>query len=119
MNSHLKEPGDQIAQGDVWIKWRHTTPPQNVRTVTGPLVIAEGEKEGHMHLLVADDPIEVMLDETLNNGMKHVVARVGPSGGVLTHPEHGEVALPGNAVIDFRAGQQEYDPVQGMVRSID
>src|SRR4029077_4745791 len=95
-------------QGDVLIFERNSTARTLIRTETGPFLLAEGEKEGHKHLLVADDPIEILLDDKINDGFsRRVIAKVGEKGATLTHDTHAPVAIAPNSTVEFVAGQKE------------
>lgn len=102
----------QAAQGDVLVTQIEPQNPAlfNVRVVSGPFLVAEGEKEGHKHLLVADDPIEIMLDEVNSLAQRRLVAKIGPAGATLTHDTHAPTKIPANATVEIRSGQVDYDP---------
>lgn len=111
----------QAAQGDVLILSAQNADsyfPSGV--FHKEFVVGTGEKEGHAHVLVADDPIEILLDETINGGFSRmIVAKTGPSGATMIHPEHGKQEIPGNTVVEVYHGQVEYDPTTMRARNID
>ena len=119
----------QVAQGDVLITRAiaHNTTDYvadaavpALSTTSEPLVLMEGEKEGHRHVMVSEDPIDILLDEVEEGaGTRRMVARVGSRGATVTHDEHAAVAIPPNTVVEIRGGQTEYDPTQKGYRTID
>jgi len=91
-----------------------------LRTVNEPLVIIEGEKEGHKHVLVSDDPIDILLDEVEEKmGTRTMVLRTGERGATLHHDEHAALTIPANTVVEVRGGQVDYDPIRKGFRIID
>jgi len=91
-----------------------------LRTVNEPLVIIEGEKEGHKHVLVSDDPIDILLDEVEEKmGTRTMVLRTGERGAILRHDEHAAITIPANTVVEVRGGQVDFDPVREGFRVID
>lgn len=110
------------AQGDVFVRQIQEIQPysNSVRTSGTNILVGIGESKDHAHVLVADDPIEILLDETINDGFtRRMIARIPASGATLTHPEHGPQAIPGGIDVEIHHGQVEYDPDTSVRHSID
>ena len=91
-------------QGDVILVETTKRPVKGTRAgrKNGRLVLAEGEVTGHAHAISAAD-VDLYIGE-----MEEALLVVGNAGAIVTHEEHGPIALdPGTYEV---VHQREYRP---------
>lgn len=101
------QPLPRYRQGDVYVMRTDEKMPADVKLVArekGRVVLAYGEVTGHAHVIEDED---TELFTTAADAIDRWL-RVGTSGAVLTHDEHGPITLdPGIYKVRI---QREYAP---------
>ena len=102
-------------QGDVFIERIAKIPTAATKQEQSTrIILAHGEATGHHHTLETADPADWWKKGELSTTNEKPTTLAGelfvslPSGGVVTHPEHSEIKLPGGHYRITR--QREYSP---------
>lgn len=94
-------------QGDVALSPVQSIPATARSKRATRVVLALGEVTGHAHVLSAP-ALEELFDRPRNAELERRFVRVLAEGGVLTHEEHGTIAIPPGDYEVIR--QREYAP---------
>ena len=112
MNKNINQ---HYRQGDVLIERIAEIPTTaEKQNKSSRIILAHGEVTGHHHALEIPDPADWWKQGEISTGNEKPARLAGelfvslPAGGVVTHQEHAEIALPAGHYRIIR--QREYSP---------
>lgn len=110
-------PGDSFRQGDLYITLLERVPDNCKPMGKSRAQLAEGETQGSRHCL---DSLEgVRMYERIGDQLLGPVFCIEAPERTVTHPEHGNVTLPGNGRVYGVSYQRDLDEMERERRVAD